>query len=86
MFDAGYYGVAQVNMHGKGQQGLGAGTDHWVMLCGMRRYVKDRSVCEEILVGDSALSYPTERWIPWREFLMGHGGFMAFFARPRVVQ
>jgi len=85
MFDAGYYGIAQVNLQGDGPYSRG-GTNHWVMLCGARRrrYQEgDRTfIAEEVLVGDSAWSQPRERWIGWREFLEKHGGFMAFFARP----
>jgi hypothetical protein len=80
MFDAGYYGIAQVNMHGKG---FNTGTDHWVMLCGSRQVHDGNLIREEILIGDSALSKPLERWIGWNDFLQNHGGFMAFFARPR---
>ena len=63
MFDAGYYGIAQINMHGRGQSGQGGGTDHWVLLCGMRRRSEGNSIIEEILIGDSCPTYPVERWI-----------------------
>ncbi len=80
MFDAGYYGVGQVVMHGGGPD---AGVDHWVMLCGFRRRAGEGSeILEEVLVGDSALSQPQERWIGANTFLRKHGGFMAFFVRP----
>lgn len=80
MFDAGYYGVCQVVMNGGG---IDAGVDHWVMLCGFRRRRGEGScIEEEVLIGDSALSQPQERWVSVNDFLRNHGGFMAFFARP----
>ena len=80
MFDAGYYGVCQVSMKGGG---MAQGVDHWVMLCGFRRRAGEGSVIEEeLLVGDSALSQPQERWIGVNTFLRDYGGFMAFFVRP----
>jgi len=81
MFDAGYYGITQVVMHGGG---IEKSIDHWVMLCGYRQRVEDGDsrIYQEFLIGDSALSYPQERWIDTQDFLRSHGGFMAFFARP----
>lgn len=81
LFDAGYYGLAQVSMHGQGPFSRG-GVDHWVMLCGMRERREESTILLEVLIGDSALCHPQERWIGINEFLSKHGGFMALFARP----
>jgi len=79
MFDAGYYGITQVNMKGEGPN---KGTDHWVLMRGMRQRQEGNNIIEEINIGDSALSMPQERWVGFRSWLRDCGGFMAMFARP----
>jgi len=84
--DAGYYGVASVNMDGNGPLEL---TDHVVLLCGVRERVDPHPtmteagvVIQEILVSCSA-KHPEGKWYEVEGFLKHRGGFNCYLARPK---
>lgn len=90
-FDAGYYGLAQVDYSRTGGEKYG-GPDHWVLLCGARSWVEwgdEKDGCRagipvrQILVSCSASNVDGE-WVDARDMLKFRGGFNAFFARPRT--
>jgi hypothetical protein len=82
--DAGYYGLALVDINKKGP--FGGGTDHWVMICGarMRRREVEGGACfdDEILVSCSSTRTPDEEWVDAGKFLIERGGFNLLLARP----
>lgn len=83
--EAGYYGLALVNMRGEGPHSYG--TDHWVVLCGARaRWDTDgdtRRRRAEVLVSCSARTTPAEEWVVVQDFLKERGGFIFLLLRPR---
>lgn len=84
--DAGYYGLAMVDIHKKGC--FGGGTDHWVLLCGARvrkepfEDGKGASIKQEVLVSCSSTRTPDEEWVEASRFLIDRGGFNVLLARP----
>ncbi len=89
-FEAGYYGLAQVDSTKTGGDANG-GTDHWILLCGARSWVEWTDHPEghssgkpvaQVLVSCSARSTPDEEWVDARAFLRERGGFSTLFARP----
>lgn len=81
--EAGYYGVTQVDQSHRGP--LGDGTNHWVLLCGVRNLppAGTGAYTTEVLVSNSAGSSPAEEWVGHNTFLRDWGGFNVFLARPR---
>jgi hypothetical protein len=88
--EAGYYGLAQVNHAGRGQDELE--TDHWVLVCGARTWTtwedvpsvpgaRRGTIHRELLVSCSA-SAPEGRWERAEDFLKHRGGFNLILARP----
>lgn len=77
--DAGYYGLAEVDMHGD----VYPDTNHWILICGARTKgcVMGETLTGEILV---SCSVSGERWWEAREFLKTKGGFCTLFARPKA--
>lgn len=90
MIDAGYYGLAQVDMQRKGLDGHGS--DHWVLICGARTGIKwiynDKGLgsgdtIKDVLVSCSAAqSGGYDEWVDATEFLRYRGGYNILFARP----
>lgn len=89
--DAGYYGLAMVDIHKKGP--FGGGTNHWVMICGarIRRSPIEADKPEdavnwryddEVLVSCSSTRTPDEEWVDAGKFLNERGGFNLLLARP----
>ncbi len=85
-FDAGYYGLAMVDIFKKGYSG--AGTNHWVMLVGARHrrepFANDSGarIYHELLVSCSSRTTPVEEWVECTDFLAQRGGFNLLLARP----
>ncbi len=86
-FDAGYYAIALVDIQKRGPNG--GGTNHWVMLCGVRdRYglpgaeENANRIYQEVLVSCSAGNTPDESWEDSIEFLEYSGGFNVLLVRP----
>ncbi len=83
--DAGYYGIAMVDVHKKGAHG--GGTNHWVMLCGSRERTEPMSdgaaeIKNEVLVSCSSSTTPDEEWVGVQDFLRERGGFNVLLVRP----
>jgi len=86
--DAGYYGLAMVDIHKKGAHG--GGTNHWVMVCGARTRREPSeavpgaaSIVQEVLVSCSSRTTPDEEWVEVDRFLIERGGFNLHLARPK---
>lgn len=82
---AGYYGVCQVSLDGKGPLAM---SDHWVLICGARQVevphptMKGASRVDlEILVSCSA-RHPQGEWRDSLKFLQECGGFNIILVRP----
>ena len=90
--EAGYYGLALVDIHKKGP--FGGGTDHWVLVCGarVRRVPMENSkpddthvdyrIDNEILISCSSTRTADEEWVGPGKFLTERGGFNLLLARP----
>lgn len=85
--DAGHYGIANVDTTRSGA--YGPGTNHWVLLCGVR-HVRTQSpdgkfatIDHEILVSCSSSSTPDEEWVEVNDFLKDRGGFNVMLAKPK---
>ncbi len=83
--DAGYYGIASINIDGKGPL---VETDHLVLICGTRERVEPNKyvegagdIIQEIFVSCSA-KHPEGRWYEIRDFLTYRGGFNCYLVRP----
>lgn len=76
--DAGYYGIATIDMHGQHQPD----TDHWVLLCGAR---SEGSPVGKVVTGEILVSCSVngESWYEARDFLKRMGGYNVLFVRPR---
>lgn len=72
--DAGYYGLACVDMEATG----GPDTNHWLLICGARTEARGRMTGEVL----TSCSVRGERWIEAREFLRDWGGYDVLFVRP----
>ncbi len=83
--DAGYYGIAEVDSNKGGP--YGGGTDHWVLLCGIRRTCPPDSqsgaIHQDVLVSCSSTKTPDEEWVDAGDFLRHRGGFNMLLARPK---
>ena len=88
---AGYYGLAMVDSDGRSGKGRECyGTDHWVMICGVRKRevpnkrVKGSSTIKsELLISNSSNRAKDERWIEAPEFLRRFGGYNAILVLPK---
>lgn len=89
--EAGYYAICEVRMDGHREHALGyQDTNHWVALCGVRvRREQNKHIPEawniltEVLVSDSSLTQPPERWEDSMGFLRNFGGFQPLLAKPK---
>ncbi|MGZ8887687.1 MAG: hypothetical protein ACXW1A_05425 [Nitrososphaeraceae archaeon] len=84
--DAGYYGIASINIDGKGPL---VDTDHVVLFCGVRERIEQNkyipeagNVIQEILISCSG-RHPEGKWYDIVELLKYRGGFNCFLARPK---
>lgn len=86
--DAGYYGLALVDIDKKGP--FGGGTNHWVMIAGARSREEPHedgggaSIHHEVLVSCSSKRTPDEEWVDCGDFLIHRGGFNLLLARPQT--
>lgn len=81
--DAGYYALAPVSFRKLGP--TGPGSDHWVLLCGVREIDPPPGgglVHQQVLVSCSAKSTPAEEWVEAGDFLRERGGGNLLLARP----
>lgn len=83
--DAGYYCLAMVDTKKGGAHG--EGTNHWVLLVGVRELripIDERSarISTEVLVSCSSRTTPDEEWVEASTFLKERGGFNLILARP----
>jgi hypothetical protein len=83
-FDAGYYGVTEVDMDKRGP--YGGGTNHWIMLVGARYIYTPKegggSIDHHVLVSCSSSKTPDEEWVDVGDFLRMRGGYNLLLARP----
>lgn len=85
-FDAGYYGLALVDIHKRGM--YGGGTNHWVLLAGARERREPfedgggSRIDNELLISCSSTRTPDEEWVEVSDFLRERGGFNLLLARP----
>jgi len=90
MIDAGYYGLAQIDIDRKGLDGKGS--NHWVLICGARigeKWVTREGgqrcgeFINEVLVSCSARrTGGAVEWVDAGDFLKYRGGYDLLFARP----
>lgn len=78
--DAGYYGIATVDINKSG----GFDTNHWISICGARTHgaISGQAITGEILINCSARTTPDLEWAEVREFLRLRGGYDLLFVRP----
>jgi hypothetical protein len=86
VFDAGYYGVASINLDGKGPI---VENDHGVLFCGIRQRtvshptLKAASSIEYDLLVSCSARHPEGKWYEYIDYLEKYGGFNCFLARPK---
>lgn len=82
--DAGYYGIAHINMNGNGPLEL---TDHLVLICGYKEEVipvldgKGGKYQHSVFVSCSA-RHPEGKWYEVSDFIKHYGGFNCHVLRP----
>lgn len=81
--DAGYYGIAMVDMDRNA--GANGGCNHWVMICGARTEgaQNGKTITGDVLVSCSARrTAGADEWVEARDFLKNRGGYDVLFVRP----